>query len=125
MNTKSFYLSLFLLVVSGAYLVCAQSVEGLTGIWSCEAPEAPTEYSTGIIEITNDAVYATFTGDPIRYGSTIEKFSSDSLVFIIDDLSATCILAVESIDKMTGRAVWPDGESPLILKRKEEAGDID
>ena len=125
MKTKILSLTLLLPVIFNGLSVHAQAVNDLKGKWNCEAPAAPAEYNTGIMEITDDVVYATFSGDPYRYASTIEKFTNDSLVFTIKDLDAICTLVMESKVKMTGKAVWPDGESPLILTKteKEESSD--
>jgi hypothetical protein len=47
------------------------------------------------------------------------RFTSDSLVFKINELDAVITLKVEDRTTMKGNAVWPEGESPIVLVRSE------
>ena len=121
MKTK--LLLVLILMLAGfmrSFTAQAQTETKLTGTWRCEAVAAPEGYTLSIMEISEDSVFTTFAGDSYRYGSTLIKFDNDSLVFIIDGLDAKCDLKVEDASKMTGQAVWPDGQSPLVLTRIED-----
>jgi len=120
MKTKILLISLVLL----AYLLVpgsasAQTINDPTGSWNTEAPNAPPGFNTSIMKITQDSVFTTFAGESIIYYSTSMNFKNDSLTFIIGGLDVLCILKFENETKMTGNAVWADGESPLFMTKIE------
>lgn len=121
MKTKVFLLCIAMLSgLAANHSCCAQTGSELTGTWRCQAPSAPAGYTSSIMEITCDSVTVTFTGDDNPYAATILKFDSDSLIFIINGLDAKCVFRAEDSKSMSGKAVWPEGESPLILTRIED-----
>ncbi len=120
MNTKSFaFLLLLFVFIQANRPVHAQTINDLAGNWKSEVSAAPSGYDTGMMEVAENSLFATFSGDPNRYSATIEKCTGDSLVFSIGALEARCFLRIESKTKMTGKAVWSDGESPMVLTKIE------
>ncbi len=113
-------LSLLSAGLLGPCSVSAQTISDLFGNWNTEAPAAPAEYNTGVIKISQDSIIAKFSGDSNEYTSTLVKCTGDSLVFEISGLGALCTLKIEDKAKMAGKAVWPDGESPLYLTKADK-----
>jgi len=121
MKTKTFLVTLLLLLfIPGLRSVTAQTVNALFGDWKMEAPSAPPEYAASLVQISENSVVTSFSGDTVQYTSTVVKFDSDSLIFVINGLDARCTLKIKDTLKMTGKAVWPDGESTLSLTKAEK-----
>lgn len=111
---------LFLIVFSFAKQTAfAQTEKDLVGHWKVEAPSAPAEYQTFLMQITGDSVFTTFSFDSNKYPSTYRIFKNDTLTYDISGLEVNCTLTFESKTKMTGIAVWPEGQSILRLTRIE------
>jgi hypothetical protein len=115
---------LFLLTVP---FISAQSTgdKNALGKWNFEAPYAPEGYTTGIIEfsLAEDKYSSsiTFTGSSyIIPGekTTIEKDAVEFIVFV-EGNEVKINLKSENNDKMTGKAVYFEGEIPLTLIREK------
>lgn len=104
----------------GPCSVTAQTIGDFLGEWNTEAPDAPSEYTNGVLKISEDVIIAKFSGDYNEYPSTLVKCTSDTLVFEITGLGALCTLRIEDKTRMTGKAVWPDGESPFTMTKAEK-----
>ena len=120
---KTRIILLFSLTMAGLLGPCsvsAQTISDYIGDWNTEAPDAPAEYTNGVLKISEDMIIVKFSGDDYPYPSTLVKITSDSLVFEISGLSALCTLRIEDKTKMTGKAVWPDGESPFTMTKAEK-----
>jgi hypothetical protein len=114
----------FLLILSvfnlQQYSASAQSIHDLVGEWNAEAPDAPAGFNTSIMKITADSVFTTFTGETYSYGSTSVNYKNDTLSFVIGGLGVLCTLKLENKGKLSGNAVWDEGESRLFLTKKEQ-----
>jgi len=96
------------------------------GKWNFNAAYAPAEYSTGTMDISlqdnNYKVLILFRGSDYKhYGEKI-KFEDNNLNFTvyIEGQSIAVSLKLESQGKMTGKAVYSDGETNLNLSRQQE-----
>jgi len=96
------------------------------GQWSYAAPYAPEGYQTGTIEIglTDGKYTASFsvTGSDYKMPAEKVKFENDVVAFlvIIEANQINISLKMESEKKMTGKAVYSDGEIPLTLTKVEK-----
>lgn len=92
--------------------------ETYTGKWKFEAPNAPEGSTKGDIEIKPDAVIMTFD-EAIDFPSNWVKFRNDSIIYQTAFDAATVVFSLKIIDrnKMTGKAVWEDGETEFILTK--------
>jgi len=96
------------------------------GKWKFEAPYAPEGYTSGIIEVGfADKKYTSnimFTGSEYKLTAEKTKFENDSLAFVIyiEYENITIGLKMEDMNKMTGKAVYSEGEIPLTLTRVVE-----
>ncbi len=96
------------------------------GQWSYAAPYAPEGYQTGTIEIglTDGKYTASFsvTGSDYKMPAEKVKFENDVVTFlvIIEANQINISLKMESEKKMTGKAVYSDGEIPLTLTKVEK-----
>jgi len=96
------------------------------GQWSYSAPYAPEGYQSGTVEIglTDGKYTASFSVSGSEYKLPAEKvkFENDVMTFIIM-LEANQIdftLKLESEKKMTGKAVYSEGEVPMTLAKVEK-----
>lgn len=94
------------------------------GTWKFEAPYAPEGYTTGtiIIGLQEKAHTASisFTGSEYKIPGEKVKVEGDSLKFdvYLDGATINILMKIESESAMTGKALTPDGEVPLTLKRE-------
>ncbi len=97
-----------------------------SGNWKFEAPYAPEGYTTGSIVVGMQEKVRTaaisFPGSDYNIPGEKVKFEGDSLRFevYIDGSAIGIILKMESMTAMSGKAVTPDGEIPLTLKRESD-----
>jgi hypothetical protein len=93
------------------------------GTWKFEAPYAPEGYTTGIIvlgmEDQKSTASMTFIGSESKLPGENVKVGNDSITFSIyvqgEDVKVT--LKPESETKMSGKAVYSEGEVPLTLTK--------
>jgi len=92
--------------------------ETYTGKWKFEAPDAPEGSTKGDIEIKPDVVIMTFD-EAIVFSSNWVRFRNDSIIYQTVFEAATVVFSLKIVDKykMTGKAVWQDGESEFILTK--------
>lgn len=105
---------------SGAYENSEAMIkENYTGDWKFEAPDAPPGSTNGSIVIKPDAIIMSFD-DIEEYPSTWIKVRNDSIIYQVKFDQATVVFSLRVIDKdnMSGKAVWEDGETPVILRKR-------
>ena len=97
------------------------------GKWKFEAPYAPEEYSTGIIDIgLADNKYSAiimFTGIDYKMPGEKVKFENDTVSFgvYVEGNDVSISLKMDGNLKMVGKAVYSEGEIPLTLSREQQA----
>ena len=122
MKTKIFTL----LLVSFFYCLTVSSQSSTPkadplGKWIFEAPYAPEGYTKGVIEVSfaEKKYSATMNFSDLDYKVTGEKvkFKNDSLFFslYVEGQDVTVSLKMETATKMSGKAVYYEGEVPLAL----------
>ncbi|MDP4223766.1 MAG: hypothetical protein Q8868_10675 [Bacteroidota bacterium] len=90
------------------------------GRWDFEAPSAPQGYNFGVIEIKNDSINTIFSGTTYKFPSVWVRITNDSVTYktVIDGTDVLFSLKVENASNIGGNAVWSDGETRMILKKK-------
>jgi hypothetical protein len=117
---------LVLFMIIGIAAVSAQNAKPKTnpiGTWKFEAPYAPEGYTSGTIvlgkEDKKDLATMSFTGSEEKMPGENVKIGKDSTTFSIymqgEDISV--VLKPETEAKMTGKAVYSQGEVPLTLTK--------
>lgn len=94
------------------------------GTWKFEAPTAPEGYTSGTIIVgltgQNYSTTMSFTGNDYKLTGDKVKFENNSLFFSVyiegEDVKVAVIS--ESKVKMSGKAVYSQGEVPLTLAKK-------
>lgn len=95
------------------------------GIWKFEAPYAPEGFTSGTIDIKfADEKYSTSISFPASgYSLSGEKakVEKDTLTFTVyvEGQEVVVHLKSDTNQKMTGKAVYFEGEIPLTLTRQE------
>jgi hypothetical protein len=120
---KSKILQLLLIIsvsLIGSLSTNAQVKVAYLGNWSFVAPTAPDSYTYGIIEIKKDSINTSFTESKYKFPSIWIKVKNDSITYktFIDGTDVLFSLKVETSIK--GNAVWIDGETQMILKKKTD-----
>lgn len=93
------------------------------GKWKFEAPYAPEGFTTGIIDVSfADNKYSTaisFAGTDYIIPGDKTKVENDSVTFVVlvEGNEVTVNLKAENDAKMTGKAVYSEGEIPLTLTK--------
>jgi hypothetical protein len=94
-----------------------------SGKWKFEAPYAPEGYTAGVIEVAlADNKYSTsisFAGSDYKIPGENTKVEKDTLAFVVnvEGNSVSITLKLEDAAKMSGKAVYSEGEIPLTLTR--------
>jgi hypothetical protein len=93
--------------------------EILTGDWEFSAPDAPEGSTEGDITINPDGVIMMFD-DLVAFPSSWVKVSNDSIIYQVEFDLATVLFSLKVIDKdnMSGRAVWKEGQTAVVLRKK-------
>jgi hypothetical protein len=129
MKTKTFTLLAILLFMVIA--VNGQNNNKKTspvGSWKFDAPYAPEGYTSGIITVgfenQKNTTFMSFEGSDYKIPGENVKSSSDSLIFsvYIENQDVKVILKIESEAKMSGKAVYSEGEVPLTLTKSDKPG---
>jgi hypothetical protein len=129
MKTKTFTLLAILLFMVIA--VNGQNNNKKTspvGSWKFDAPYAPEGYTSGIITVgfenQKNTTSMSFEGSDYKIPGENVKSSSDSLIFsvYIENQDVKVILKIESEAKMSGKAVYSEGEVPLTLTKSDKPG---
>jgi hypothetical protein len=93
------------------------------GKWKFEAPSAPEGYTDGIIDVSfTDNKYSSaisFAGSDYIIPGDKTKVEKDSVTFvvIVEGNEVAVSLKAENDAKMTGKAVYSEGEIPLTLTK--------
>jgi len=117
---------LVLFMIIGIATVSAQNAKPKNnpiGTWKFEAPYAPEGYTSGTIilgkEDKKDLASMSFTGSEEKMAGENVKIGKDSTTFSIymqgEDISV--VLKPETEVKMSGKAVYSQGEVPLTLTK--------
>jgi hypothetical protein len=97
------------------------------GTWKFEAPYAPEGYTSGTIIVGNEEKKATaamsFTGNEFKIPGENVKAVKDSLLFsvYIQGQDVKVMLKMDTEIKMSGKAVYSEGEVPLTLSKVSES----
>ena len=119
-------LFLFLFLLSIVSVVSAQNSKvknNPVGKWQFEAPLAPEGFTSGTVEVgLTEAKYSAamvFTASDYKLPGEQVKFDNDILKFVIyiEGTDITVTLKFDSESKMSGKAVYSEGEVPLSLTR--------
>lgn len=117
---------LFLLIAFSIQFVAAQNnvkKANPVGEWKFEAPYAPEGYTSGTISIGQaEKKYTTsmsFTGSEYKFNGEKVKAAKDSMSFVIylEGQDINVLLKIENETKMSGKAVYSEGEVPLTLTK--------
>ncbi|MDO9339072.1 MAG: hypothetical protein Q7T72_00930, partial [Bacteroidales bacterium] len=93
------------------------------GTWKFEAPYAPEGYTSGTIAVgLEEQKYSTtmvFTGSEYKLTGEKVKVANDSVSFSIylEGQDIKVMLKIENETKMSGKAVYTEGEVPLSLTK--------
>ncbi len=110
------------LLLFGSLPAKAQIKTTYLGNWSFSAPTAPEGYTYGTIEIKKDSVTTFFTGLNYKVPSIWVKVKNDSITYksLVDDAEVLFSLKIENQTSIKGDAVWADGQTQMILKKKTD-----
>ena len=125
MKTRIF--TLLIISLFSVFVVSAQTESkknNAIGQWKFEAPYAPEGYNLGTIDIAlAQGKYSTtisFAGSDYKIPGENTRVEKDSVAFVVylegDNIAVT--LKAENDTKMTGKAVYSQGEIPLTLTRE-------
>lgn len=101
-------------------------VKDPVGKWKFSAPGAPYGYDQGIIEISKDAdeYMATLSFEGMSYKYNLEKckFEEEKLSFglYLDGEDIFVLMTLTEDDKLSGKAMYSQGELPITATRKKE-----
>jgi hypothetical protein len=118
--------TVFMLLLFSASIISAQSSadkKSPLGKWKFEAPYAPEGYTSGIIDVSfAENKYSTaisFTGSDYIIPGDKTKIENDtvSFVVIVEGNEVAVTLKAENNAKMTGKAIYSEGEIPLTLTK--------
>jgi hypothetical protein len=93
------------------------------GTWKFEAPYAPEGYTSGTIVVGHEAnkynTTMSFSGGDIKLPGEKVQVVSDSVLFsvFLEGQDIKVYLKQENEAKMTGKAVYSEGEVPLTLSK--------
>lgn len=99
------------------------------GSWKFEAPTAPESYTSGtvIVGFVDNKYNASmlFTGSEYKIAGDKVKFENEILSFIvyIQSQDVTVTLKKETEAKMSGKAVYSEGEVPLTMLKVTPAAE--
>lgn len=125
-------ISFILFAVFSLSLLNAQNKEvktGPVGVWKFEAPYAPEGYTAGIIAIVlaekKYSATMSFTGSGTKLTGDRVKVVNDSIFFsvFVEGQDVAVKLKLEAETKMSGKAVYTEGEVPLTLTKGASAGE--
>lgn len=98
------------------------------GTWKFDAPYAPEGYTSGVIvvgfEKQKHTASMSFAGSDYKIPGENVKSSSDSLIFsvFVESQDVRVLLKVENEARMSGKAIYSEGEVPLTLTKSTEPG---
>lgn len=116
-----------MLLLFSVSIISAQSSKDKSspvGKWKFEAPYAPEGYNSGIIDIAfagdKYSTSISFTGGDYKIQGDKTKVEKDSLTFVVlvEGNEVVISLKTENDTKMSGKAVYFEGEIPLTLTKE-------
>ncbi len=119
-------ITLFLLLLLNVSVISAQDSKASknpAGKWKFEAPYAPEGYTSGTIDISfAENKYSTtisFTGSDYKIPGDKIKVEKENVSFVVlvEGNEVAISLAAENDLKMSGKAVYSEGEIPLTLTK--------
>jgi hypothetical protein len=120
------FTTLFLLLFLSISVISAQDSKASknpVGKWKFEAPYAPEGYTSGTIDIAfAENKYSTsisFAGSDYKIPGDKTKVEKENITFVVmvEGSEVAVSLTAENDIKMTGKAVYSEGEIPLILTK--------
>lgn len=122
---KNRILTLIVISFISAMAVSAQSngKKNPLGTWKFAAPYAPEGYSSGTIVVgkaeQKNTATMSFSGSEYKLPGENVKVKNDSVLFTIflENQDIKVSLKAETDTNMSGKAVYSEGEVPLILSR--------
>jgi hypothetical protein len=118
-----FYITFILAVVTTGYAQNSKTVADPVGTWKFEAPYAPEGYNSGIIVIVKSeqkhTVTMSFTGSEYKLNGENVIVEKDSVSFSLNLEGQVIKVSLKSTEetKMTGKALYSEGEVPLSLTK--------
>ncbi len=118
--------TLFLLLLLSVPVISAQdstAPKNPLGKWKFEAPYAPEGYTSGTIEIAfaenKYSANISFTGSDFKIPGDKTKVEKENVTFVVlvEGNEVAISLIPENDLKMTGKAVYSEGEIPLTLTK--------
>ncbi len=129
MKTKTFtFLAILLFTVISVNGQNNTKKNSPMGSWKFDAPYAPEGYTSGIITVgfenQKNTTSMSFEGSDYKIPGENVKSSSDSLIFsvYIENQDVKVLLKIENEAKMSGKAIYSEGEVPLTLTKSAEPG---
>jgi len=122
----AFLFTLMLLLGFLSINVLSASVNDPVGKWKFNAPGAPYGYEQGIIEISKDSdqykATISFTGMDYKFELEKVKYEDEKLSFnlFLDGEDIYILMVFSEEDKITGKAVYSQGEISLHATRQKE-----
>lgn len=110
------------ILLSGSLSTNAQIKPAYIGNWSFETPAAPEGFTSGILTLNKDTVFMAFTDGTTRFPSNWIKVTNDSIIYE-SDIDGTIVLfslKIQDKSKITGNAVWNEGETIMNLTKKDD-----
>jgi hypothetical protein len=115
-----------LLIIVSLHLLTAQKnqvTKNPVGSWKFESPYSPEGYKSGTIVVGlmekkySAAIY--FTGRENKIVGEKVKVVNDSILFSVylEDQDIKVMLKIEDASKLTGKAIYSEGELPLTLTK--------
>jgi len=120
------FTTLFLLLLLSASVISAQdskTQKSPVGKWKFDAPYAPEGYTSGTIDIAfAENKYSSsisFTGSDYKIPGDQTKVEKENVTFVVmvEGNEVAISLTAENDIKMTGKAVYSEGEIPLTLTK--------
>lgn len=121
MKTRSWRITLSLVIFfSISFMTDAQISKNLSGDWYFDAPDAPEGSTSGAATFKVDTVIMIFDGH-LRFPSDWVKTDNDSIIYEVSFESDKVRFSLKIMDEqnLEGKAVWENGETPIIFRRKK------
>jgi hypothetical protein len=129
MKTKTLtFLAIFLFTVVSVNGQNNARKNSPLGTWKFDAPYAPEGYTSGIITVgfenQKNTASLSFEGNDFKIPGENIKSSSDSLIFsvYVENQDVKVLLKIENGAKMSGKAIYSEGEVPLTLTKSTKQG---
>jgi hypothetical protein len=120
MKKRMLYLVVTGFLVLVSLITFAQIQKTYTGDWKFEAPDSPEGSTFGIVTLKQDSAIMTFDGYE-KFPSSWVKVKNDSIIYEVDFGDTEVVFSLKIIDDytMSGKAVWDEGETPILLTKTE------